>query len=508
MGTKANLFEIDDLFHSPQGNISRLAEMQVHLYRHEPALQDYFYALDLDVFGRPRDPNQERRRISKLKAWSVQAVGQASRFVRPRRIKTDVLYSPTLYFGRNSEVSLLKKTLFGLAEAGAEVLCLLPVHAPFRQELTAELEAAGYAKQVTFLDPAFPMNQVDARTRPSASRSRGHLAFAKAVEILEPHGLTPTRWALPDFERSAEYIEAWERLAPSIEFGAVVARCHWYDLSSPICRTGLERGGPVITFQQGVVDHTLDVPITASKFVAFGASSVSVLAEANRRFSDAVRSPKRPAEYIPAGSLFDVITKLPDQFSLQSLLLVDSHSVARDPWGTGKEAIALVDLAERVLKAKLPLKRLIIRPHPHWTSHDLSACLRLGREYRDVCELSHPVWPLEDDLGRATMVAGIASGVLTVASASGLPTIFLRTEGGFRIQDLECFAPEQTLLPDEAFRRISQLLTDHDAYAEARETAMRNAGNYYEKGANAVLNGAFFTSLLNVPMKAVEDDAR
>lgn len=508
MGSKANRFEIDDLFHSPQENISRLAEMQVHLYRHETALQDYFYALDLDVFGRPRDPNEERRRISKLKGWSVQAVSQASRLIRPKRIKTDVLYSPTLYFGRKTEVNLLRKTLFGLVGAGAEVLCLLPVHAPFRQELFAQLESLGYAKQVTFLDPLFPTNQVDARTRQFASRSRGHLAFARAFEILEPHGLTPTRWALPDFEKSAEYIEAWERLAPSIEFGAVVARCHWYDLSSSICRAGLERGKPVITFQQGVVDHTLDVPITASKFVAFGASSVSVLAEANRRFSEAVRSPNRPVEYIPAGSLFDVITNLPNQFSFRSLLLVDSHSVVRDPWGTGNEATALMNLAERMLEAKLPLKRLIIRPHPHWTSHDLSACLRLAKEYRDVCELSHPAWPLEDDLGRASIVAGVASGVLTVASASGLPTIFLRTEGGFKIQDLECFAPAQTLYPDAAFSKMVELLTDREAYSDSRDVAMRNASEYYAKGANAVLDGAFFTSLLNVPMKAVEDDPR
>jgi hypothetical protein len=120
------------------------------------------------------------------------------------------------------------------------------------------------------------------------------------------------------------------------------------------------------------------------------------------------------------------------------------------------------------------------------------------------------VWPLEDDLRRSSVVVGIASGVLTVASASGLPAIFLRTEQGFAIRDLECFAPAQTLLPDAAFREVNRLLTDSESYAEARKVAMHNAREYYANGANAVLDGAFFTSLLNnQPIrKTIEDGPR
>jgi hypothetical protein len=246
-----------------------------------------------------------------------------------------------------------------------------------------------------------------------------------------------------------------------------------------------------------VVDHTLDVPITASRFVAFGASSASVLAESNRRFFDAVGSPEQPVEFFNAGSLFDVITPLPDQFSLQSLLFIDFHSVPDDPWGTKGEVQGLLQLAEKLLSSKLPLRRLVIRPHPHWSDHDLGACLKLVREHRDVCELSHPAWPLEDDLRRSSVVIGISSGVLTVASASGLPTIFMRTEQGFTIRDLECFSPEQTLLPDAAFRQVSMLLTDHEYFTKARNVAMRNASGYYTNGANADLDGPFFTRLLS-----------
>ncbi len=159
---------------------------------------------------------------------------------------------------------------------------MLPVHAPFRKELDEGLEAAGYGKQIRFLDPenALPVRWTDA-CGTIAAKLRGRAAFRETVQILEPFGLSPTDSALADFERTALYVEAWDRLAPSIEFDAVVARCHWYDLCSSVCRTGLERGKPVITFQQGVVDYTMDVPIIASKFVAFGASSASVLAQLN-----------------------------------------------------------------------------------------------------------------------------------------------------------------------------------------------------------------------------------
>jgi hypothetical protein len=335
-----------------------------------------------------------------------------------------------------------------------------------------------------------------------SARLRGRAAFEKAVEILEPHGLSPTRHALADFEKAAQYVEAWERLAPCIEFDAVIARCHWNILCSPVCRTGIQRGKPVITFQQGVVDHTLDVPITASKFVAFGESSASVLAQANQRFFEAVGLPEPSIDYFNAGSLFDTVLPLPDQFSLQTVLMIDLDSDKRNPWGTEGQTQALVQLAEKLLAAKVPLRRLVIRPYPHWSHFDLEACLKLVREHRDVCELSHSIWPLEDDLRRSSVAIGIWSGALTVASACGLPTIFLQTEQGFRTRDLACFSPEQTLLPDEAFRELSRLLTEPQSYAEARKIALRNASEYYANGANAPLDGAFFARILSdAPVK-------
>ncbi len=489
--------EVGDLFRSSNDRISKFSQKQVLLYRHDASLQDYFHALDFNTLYGQNGGRSELPSTNPLATWSLRAADRASRVVRPPKIKTDVLFCPTPYFGRKTEIRFFIETLLGLCQTGAEILCLLPAYVPFRKELDETLARAGYSKQVRFLDPKIPSSSMDSRMRTIAAKLRGRAAFRETVQVLEPYGLSPTDSALAAFERTALHIEAWDRLSPSLEFDAVVARCHWYEQCSSVCRTGLERGKPVITFQQGVVDYTMDVPILASKFVAFGESSASVLAQLNGRFFGAVGSPEPPVEFCPAGSLFDVLLPLPDQFSLQTVLLIDSHSVQGDPFGTRAEVQALVELAERLLSTQPSLRRLVIRPHPHWSDHDLGACLELVREHRDRCELSHPVWPLEDDLRRSSVVVGIASGVLTVASASGLPAIFLRTEQGFAIRDLECFAPEQTLFPEAVFREISKLLTDREFYAEARRTAMRNASKYYANGANAVLDGAFFTRLLS-----------
>lgn len=495
--TMRGTIDIHDLFHSPADRIAKFAEMQVHLYRHDVSLQDYFHALDLNVFCGTEGVPNNRAPINPLAAWSFHTADKISQFRKPRKFKADVLFCPTPYLGRKTEDRLLARTLLGLVQTGAEILCLLPVYAPIRQELELELAAAGCGRQVNFLDPGMPFNPVERHTRSIAARLRGRAAFDKAVQILEPHGLSPNSCALTNFERTAQYVEAWERLAPFIEFDAVVARCHWYDLCSPICRTAMERGKPVVTFQQGVITHTTDCPITASKFVAFGAPSVSVLAETNRRFFDAVGIPEPPIDYFHVGSLFDTVLPLPDQFSLQTVLIIDLHSVPSDPFGTEVETQALLQLANELLSAELPLRRLVIRPHPNWSNLDLEACLKLVREHRDVCELSHPVWSLEDDLRRSSVVVGILSGALTVASACGLPTIFLQTEQGFRTRDLACFSPVQTLFSDEAFREVSRLLTEPQSYAEARRVALRNASEYYANGTNAALDGTFFARILN-----------
>ena len=488
--------DTQDFFQSPEDHIAKFAKMQVHLYRCDPTLQDYFLQLQMDTLMRAGAISDNRRATNGMTKWTFQAADRISRIQRPQKIKTEILFCPIPYFARKTENQFLVRTVLGLAQTDATILCLLPGHAPCREELDARLAAAGRSNQVIFLDPSTPLNPVEARLRPIAARMRGRAAFENVFQILEPYGLSPSRALISGFEYTADFVEAWERMAPWIEFDVVVARCHWQTLCSPVCRTAMQRGKPVITFQQGVIGHTLDVPVTASKFVAFGQPSVSFLKQANHRFYQAVRLPEPTVEYINGGCLFDTVTILPDQFALQALLMVDVPTEPGDFYGTKAQCLALFQLAEKLLAADAPLRRLIIRPHPYWSNLDLEKCKCLVRDHPNQCELSHPAWSLEDDLRRSSVALGIFSGVLTVASACGLPTIFLQTARGYATGDLACFSPDQTLAPNEALHLITKLMTNRHAYAEARSVALHNGREYYASGTNLDVSASFFERLL------------
>jgi hypothetical protein len=487
---------INDLFRSPVGRIAAFSEMQLHLYRRDISLQDYFLPLQLDTQNTAGVNPREQRASSRLITLAIRAAAKVSHLRPRRKIKTDVLFCPIPYFERKNENRFLVRTLLGLAQTDAKILCLLPAGAPCRDELDTQLAAAGRSAQVTFLDPVASSNPTEARLLSKFARMRGRAAFEETVRILEPHGLSPGRELNGGFEHTAYFVEAWERLAPWVEFDAVVARCHWHTLCSPVCRTARQRGKPVITFQQGVIGHTLDVPVTASKYVAFGHPSAAFLGRVNHRFFQAAGKPEPPVEYVNGGSLFDTVMALPDQFDNQTLLMVDVPGGQSDFYGIESQCCALLQLAERLLTADLPLRRLVIRPHPYWSNLDLEACQRLVREHSTRCELSHRVWSLEDDLRRSSAVVGIFSGALTVASACGLPTVFLETERGYTTGDLACFSPRQTLLPDAAFCEIGKLLSDRQAYAEARTEALRNAREYYANGTSLEFDATFFERLL------------
>ena len=495
--------DIKDLFQSPADHIAKFSEIQVHLYRHDIKLQDYFLQLQMNTLMSFCATSDDRRATKPIANWAIQVADKVSQIRRPQKIKTEILFCPMPYFGRKTENQFLVRTLLGLAQTNATILCLLPGFAPCRGEIDARLATAGRSKQVVFLDPSTHLNPVEARLRPIAARMRGHAAFEEAVQILEPYGLSPSRALISGFEHTADFVEAWERMAPWIEFDAVVARCHWHTLCSAVCRTGLQRGKPVVTFQQGVIGHSLDVPVNASKFVSFGQSSASFLKRANHRFFQAAGMPEPPVEYVNGGCLFDTVTILPDQFELQTLLMVDVPAEPGDFYGIEAQCQALIQLVKKLLVADSPLRRLIIRPHPYWNNLNLEVCQQLVRDYPNRCELSHPVWSLEDDLRRSSVAVGIFSGALTVASACGLPTIFLQTERGYTTGDLACFSPDQTLAPNEALQQITELLTNRHAYAEARTVALHNGREYYADRDHPDFSGSFFERLLrNEPMSS------
>lgn len=425
----------------------------------------------------------------------VRALDKLSGLFTTRRYKADVLFCPAPYFDRKTENRLTVRTLVALANTGATILCLMPADEPLHRELAAELATVGRTNQVEFLDPTASSNPIDARLRARAAKLRAWSALHQIAGVLEPYGLRFGRDSQLGFEHIALYVDAWERLASSIEFETAVVRCHWNTLCSAVCQTASERGKQTITFQQGVIGHTLDVPVTATKYVAFGGGSASFLKKVNHRFFQSAARPEPPVEYVPGGCMIDDIHSLPDQYGLKTLLIVDMQVNPGDFYGISSQCNALFELAQRLLTADLPLQKLIIRPHPFWSDLDIESIQSIARANPARCEISHPAWSLEDDLRRSSAAIGIFSGVLTVASASGLPTYFLKTEDGFMTEDLASFST-QILLPEDIFQEIKSILSDRGAYAKSQKAALENAREYYTDRANLDFSPNFFSRLL------------
>lgn len=487
--------DIDALFHSPSNKLAAFSEIQTLLYRHDPTLQDYFQPLQMDLLTSHRAAPSNQRSANDILTSGFRWADKARIIRNYRKIKVDVLICPNQYFGRQTEAQFFIRTVLGVAETGATVLCLMPSDSRFQAELKRRLDVLGRTGQVEFLDPAFVENRVERRLRWKLAQIRGRDAFNEVLGVLEPHGLTVGEDVRKDFDRRAYAIEAWERLAPWIDFDAAIVRCHWFEFASSICRTAKQRGKQSVTFQQGVIGHTLDVPVTAKKFVAFGDCSASFLERVNRRFFESIGTLETPTEFVHGGCLVDEILDLRDQFDNRTLLMVDVPTAQSNFYGVEAQASALLQLADKLLSIDLPMRRVIIRPHPFWGELEFTECKRLAREYPNRCEISHPAWSLEDDLRRSSAVVGIFSGVLTVAAASGLPTVFLQTEGGYTTGDLECFSPTQTLRPDAAFCQLSKIFTDEAEYAEVQARGLRNARLYYKDGKTLEMNGEFFARL-------------
>lgn len=498
-----NSMDVSELFHSPGGGIENFFKAQVQLYRHDRSLHDYFMPLQMSALSRAR-PSSNGSNPDLRKSLPIRIADHVSRMRDRRKIKADVLVCPNPDSGRRTETRFLIRQLLGIAETGASILCLLPSNTTSRGEIDAALEAAGRRKQVQFLDPANPLNPAESSIRRRMARIRAQSAFADTIQLLETIGLSPDSDALNHYHRTAMHVENWNRLQDTLEFDAVVTRCHWLPLCSCVSRTALERGIPTITFQQGVIGHSLDAPVTASSFVAFGNASISFLSALNATFYDAARIPRQPIEYIPGGCFVDEIDDLSNQFSNHTLLIVDIPTGQSDFYGVENQSQALLQLGRRLLQASSSLRRIIIRPHPYWSDLEFSACQRLAIEYPTRCEISHPAWSLEDDLRRSSAIIGIFSGVVTVASACGIPSIFLQTEDGYSTGDLAPFSPTQTLMPDAAHTQILRLMDDADAYEQARTAALRNAREYYAGGATLQCTGSFFEPLLKPRPAALE----
>src|ERR1700687_165522 len=104
---------IDDLFHSQSSQIKAFSEMQLHLYRNDVSLQDYFMMLQLDTLKSPRANSRDQRTSKRLINWAIRGADKFSQFGPRRKIKTDVLFCPMPNFSRETKTDFFVRFFFG-----------------------------------------------------------------------------------------------------------------------------------------------------------------------------------------------------------------------------------------------------------------------------------------------------------------------------------------------------------------------------------------------------------
>ena len=165
--------------------------MQLHLYRHDISLQDYFLPLQLDTLTTPRVKFGDQRATNRLVTLAIHGADKVSQLRPRRKIKTDVLFCPIPYFKRKTENQFLVRTLLGLAQTDAKILCLLPAGARCRVNWMTDWQLQGEAARSRSSIPP-PLSPMEARLRSMVARVRACSALEQTVRILEPHGLGPS----------------------------------------------------------------------------------------------------------------------------------------------------------------------------------------------------------------------------------------------------------------------------------------------------------------------------
>lgn len=408
----------------------------------------------------------------------------------------DVLLCPLWRWQRPAEDHLLERLLVGLGARGYDVLCLL-ARSPLRQRLEKSTATDGEGRRlpgrVRFHDPRSRLDGFRERLSGPPGRRRGRRDFERAREILAAQGVGLADEARADIAWTAAAEELWRRASDRLRYRLALVRCHWLPLGSAVAREALGAGTPVVTLQQGVVSHTIDLPVTADRYAAFGEASARVLAGADAAFGRLAGRSVTCGDYFRAGSLIDPVPAPTERSEGPSTLLLIDQSAG---WASHYYGLAASEARLETALAVLlagALDRMVVRPHPalggapRWRT--------LAETFPRKVSVSPPGRPLADDLADATVVAGFFSGALATAAAAGRPTFFFVPEGGFATPDLAPFVDFHVGC-DELVARVVRMLRDPRAVQAEGARARAAARGYFEEGGACRFDDRFFDRLL------------
>jgi hypothetical protein len=228
--------DLHDLFHSPGNRVAAFSQMQQHLYRHVSP-QDYF--LPLQSGTSPRIDSHSQHASGRFAAFAIHGADKVSQRRPYRKIKTDVLFALCRILAGKPKINFLSAVFPGSRKPMPKFfVCCRPVPVAGKNQMFNWHLQGGVARFRSLIRQS-PFRSMEIRLQSIVSRMRGRGAFKEAVQVLEPHGLSPGLEAEARFERTAYFLEARKHLPPWVEFDSVVARCNWEELCSPVSRTDL-----------------------------------------------------------------------------------------------------------------------------------------------------------------------------------------------------------------------------------------------------------------------------
>lgn len=329
----------------------------------------------------------------------------------------------------------------------------------------------------------------------AAARSRLGADWQVLQPLLAGAGLHLWRDALPGLRACAAGKTAASILLDRLECEAIVVRTRYLPLSAAVLAGSLRRGTLTVCFQHSVVTSPASfVPIPARRYVTFGATSQALLSHLDATVcAEAARAPVC-RDIVAAGPLVDAIAPVAAPFRHRTVLIVDQTSdwAPRHFGGEPSHWQALQTVAAALARQAPTVKRVIVRPHPF--GNGLASWRALAAEHPGRLEVRRSR-PLERDLAEASVVVGAFSSVLPAAAAE-VPALFVRPPGGYSTPDLEPFAPQLFVEPQEVAARVERLLADEAAYRAERALARDAAARYFAAPTEGGVDAALVERLL------------
>lgn len=490
--------ELTGRFRLPDdGAAERFAAAQIQVHREAPELYPYLYGIQNHVeHGTEPSPDLLAASSHPMADRIGSMLCSASSYLPRRSYDADVLLCGVWKWERETEIRLLQDLLTGLLESGRSVLCVVATRTASSRRLREAAAQVPSAPAVHFLDPRRVPGRLADRLDLDVVHARTDAVLRQLLDVLRPAGLTLAPGAREEVAWTAACEAYWRPWAPALTFDAAVVRCHWLPMCSSIVQTAQRRDIPVSTLQQGVISHTIDVPVHADRYVCFGDASSRALQDLDHSIRQHADLPARSATYAAAGSLFDPISEFSPAREARTILVIGQFTDwAVSYYGIADERSALFSLLDRLAHRRDAVARIVVRPHParggEWA--DWQA---LQDRHPNMVEISSPyTTTIDDDVEEASAVLGMFSGALATAAACGRPVFFLTCPGGYRCPDLAPFTA-QTGSAGTLEDRLCECLRSDSAYEAERAASLQAARDYYRDGAQAEIDAAFVNDVL------------